>query len=99
METGCVVCQYIEGKLVDGMLQVIRAGLHTDVQIPDLCLDLRDNCPHTIQFVKSITVPQGIKVSIAKVGCRVWSAISGYATIPTTAGSRYTLMLQNNTNS
>ena len=94
METGCVVCQYIQGKLVDGMLPVTRAGLHVDTQIPDLCLDLRDNCPHTIQFIDSLTVPLGVNIGIAKVGNREWATISGYAKIPMTAGSRYTLMLQ-----
>ena len=85
-------CQYIEGKLVQGMLPVTRSGNYKDT--PDLCLDLRDYCPRTMQFVNSITVPCGVKIRIAKVGSREWSTISGYAKIPTMAGSRYTLMLQ-----
>ena len=88
-----MVCQYIEGRLVEGMLPVTKAGSHKDVVIPDLCLDLRDNCPHTTQFITSIIVPQGVKVRVAKVGNHEWSTISGHVSIPTVAGSRYTLML------
>ena len=94
METGCVVCKYIEGRLIRGMLPVTKVGTQKDIKMPDLCLDLRDNCPHTTQFISSITIPEGVKIRIARVGNRDWSAFSGYAHIPTIPGSRYTLMLE-----
>ncbi len=92
METNCVVCQYVKDKLVHGMLPVVRAGELDEIETPDLCLDLRDNCPHTIQFIQSITVPPGVRIRIAKVGYREWSTITGPAVVPTIAGSRYTVM-------
>ena len=100
METGCVVCQYIQGKLVPGMLPVTTFEANTKTttaRAAFLCLDLRDRRPHTAQFVRSITIPTGIKVLFAEVDSSGgWIPISGYAEIPTTAGSRYTLMLQEN---
>ena len=100
METGCVVCQYIQGKLVPGMLPVTTFETNTKTTTARpafLCLDLRDRCPHTAQFLRSITIPTGINVKIAEVGgSGGWTPISGYAEIATTAGSRYTLMLQEN---
>lgn len=75
-----------------GMLPVTRFPSDSRLSTPDLCIDLRDNCPHTTQFIHSITVPTGMSIKMAKVGERGWSSISGYTEIPT-GGSRYTLML------
>ena len=61
---------------------------------PDYCIDLRDQCPHTLQDLTEVSVPAGTKIKYAKVGPgATLTTVVGPATLNLNYWSKYTFLM------
>ena len=92
--TACVRCAYVAGsaRLAANMLPVT---LEDEYVSGPMCMDFSSSpAAQTVQGVKAVNVPTGMKIMLTKVGQPVvWKSYTGPVTVPLTPYERYTIYL------